>query len=407
MSRIVVIGGGASGLVAAIYAKRNGNEVIVIEKNDICGKKILKTGNGKCNYFNENLDIKFYNSRDIELLENVITVDNIKEVQTFFKRIGIVPKIKNGYYYPMSEQSSSIRNALILEAESLNIKIINSFFVNDIVKINGKFIIKSQSRQISADKVIVATGTKASLKKDEEFNGYELLQKFNHSIVKIVPSLVQLKGEEKYFKLWEGIRCDVKLSLYENNINIKEELGQIQLTDYGISGICTFNISGLVSRGLIDNKDYEVVIDFLNDIEKDQEQFIKFLDERSKLITNRNIVEFFEGMINSKLIKTILKVSKIREDKCYDELTIKEKEILSKNIKSFRLKITGTNSFDRAQVCSGGVPISEVDLRTMESLKEEDLFITGEVLDVDGNCGGYNLAFAWISGMLAGKECSK
>lgn len=407
MGRIVIIGGGASGLVAAIYAKQNENEVIVLEKNDICGKKILKTGNGKCNYFNEDLDIKFYNSKNSDLLKDIITNDNKEEILSFFESIGIVPKIKNGYYYPMSEQSSSIKNALVLKAKSLDIEILNNFYVQDITKVNDKFIIKSETSEISADKVVIATGTKASLRKDEESNSYELLRKFNHSIVKVIPSLVQLRGEEKYFKLWDGIRCDVRLNLYENSKKIKEELGQIQLTGYGISGICTFNISGLVSRGLLNNKKYEVEIDFLKDIKKEDEEFIKFLDQRKEILPNRNIVDFFEGMINVKLIKTILKVSKIDLEKKYEELTLKEKEVLSKNIKSFRLKITGTNSFDRAQVCSGGVAISEVNLTTMESLREKNLFITGEVLDVDGCCGGYNLAFAWISGMLAGKECSK
>lgn len=401
MKTITVIGGGASGLIASIYAKTSNTQVILLERNSECGKKILATGNGRCNYWNSDQDLKHYNSNTTNLLEEIITPENKNEIMDFFNRIGIIPKIKNGYYYPYSNQAISIKNALITEAKRKGVKIYNDTYIDEIKKENNKYIITYNKKAIISDSVIIATGSKASPKTGSDGNGYELVKKFSHSIIEPLPALVQLRGEEKYFKDWAGIRSDVKISLYADNELIKEETGEIQLTDYGISGICTFNLSRFVSRNLKENKKQYVFINFLPFLKENK---LAFFEERNNVVRNRTLSEFLEGLLNNKLVKVLLNISNLDQNKKWDDLNYEEKELLVENLTNFKLKITGTNSFDQAQVCSGGVPLTEIKIKTMESIYNENLYIVGELLDVDGDCGGYNLSFAWISGMVAGKN---
>ena len=401
MRTITVIGGGASGLVAAIYAKTSATQVILLERNSDCGKKILATGNGRCNYWNSDQDLKHYNSSNKYLLENIITDENKEEIMNFFNRIGIIPKIKNGYYYPYSNQAVSIKNALITEARRLGVQIYNDTYIDSVRRENNKFIINYNKKTIISDSVIVATGSKAAPKTGSDGNGYDLVKKFSLSVIEVLPALVQLRGEEKYFKDWSGIRSDVKISLYSNDELIKEEEGEIQLTDYGISGICTFNLSRFVSRNLYENKNNYVIINFLPFLEQNK---ISFFEERNELIKGRTLLEFLEGLLNNKLVKVLLNIININSDRKWQDLKYEEKEKLVEIITNFKLEITGTNSFEQAQVCSGGVPLSEIKIKTMESIYQENLYIVGELLDVDGDCGGYNLSFAWISGMLAGLD---
>lgn len=401
MKTITVIGGGASGLVAAIYAKTSATQVILLERNSDCGKKILATGNGRCNYWNSDQDLKHYNSSNKSFLENIITDENKEEIMIFFNRIGIIPKIKNGYYYPYSNQAVSIKNALITEARRLGVQIYNDTYIDSVRRENNKFIINYNKKSIISDSVIVATGSKAAPKTGSDGNGYDLVKKFSHSVIEVLPALVQLRGQEKYFKDWAGIRSDVKISLYSSDDFIKKEEGEIQLTDYGISGICTFNLSRFVSRNLYENKNNYVIINFLPFLEENK---ISFFEERNELIKGRTLLEFLEGLLNNKLVKVLLNIININSDRKWQDLKYEEKEKLVEIITNFKLEITGTNSFEQAQVCSGGVPLSEIKIKTMESIYQENLYIVGELLDVDGDCGGYNLSFAWISGMLAGLD---
>lgn len=401
MKRIVVIGGGASGLIASIYAKTQNTEVILLERNSTFGKKILATGNGRCNYWNQDQDLSHYNSQNKNLLEFIITAENQKEIMEFFNRIGIVPKIKNGYYYPYSNQAISIRNALVVEAKKVGVNLISDAYVDSIKKENKKYTITYNNETISCDAVIVATGSKAAPKTGSDGNGYRLLQNLNHTVIKPLPALVQLRSNATYLKEWNGIRSDVNISLMIDKKIIKEESGEIQLTDYGISGICTFNLSSIASRKLNEQKKVSVLINFLPFL---QEDFLTWFEKRNSMVKKRSIVELLEGLLNDKLIKVILNICKIPLTKKWDQLANKEKNLLVETLTSLKLDITKTNSFDQAQVCSGGVPLAEIDPVSMESIYDKDLYIVGELLDVDGSCGGYNLSFAWISGMLAGKS---
>ena len=404
MKKVIVIGAGASGLVSAVFARKAGNDVIVLEKNDICGKKILATGNGRCNFWNEDQSINHYRGTDIQKIKRILNYKNQEKIKKFFKEIGIEPKIKNGYYYPYSNQAISMQKALILENEKRNVKIKINSEVIDIKKEKEKFkITLKNGDELQADKVILAVGSKAAPKTGSDGFGYKICKKLGLKIIEPLPALVQLKAEGKFLKQWEGIRADGKIDLYENGKKIGEEKGEIQLTNYGISGICVFNLSGRVSRGLKNNKTEEIKINFLDGLNiNNEKQFIDWMNERNSNIKNRTIIELLEGVLNPKLIKALLSTSYVDLNSKWEKLNEKEKNKISQNIINFRLNITGTNSFDKSQVCSGGISLDEIDEKTMEVNKIKGLYITGETLDVDGDCGGYNLEWAWITGMIAG-----
>lgn len=399
--KVFVIGAGASGLVSAIIASRKGNDVTIIEKNSNLGKKLLITGNGKCNYWNSDQNLSHYHSSNIALIEKIITDENKNNILDFFDSIGIVPKIKNGYYYPYSEVSTAVQSALVKEIGNLGIKVINEEVIN--IEYDCKFLIKTNNKTYKADKVVIATGSKASPKTGSTGFGYAVAPKFGHNIIKVLPALTGLKINDKFVREWAGIRVDASVSLYENDRFVKKEDGQLQLTNYGVSGICVFQLSRFVSIGLDKGKKEALHINFIPSLNfNSNSELVSWLSSRNYNLKNRNITELLDSIINYKLVYVILKQSGINKDSHFDDLSNNQKQTLAANLLDFKIDIVGTNSFDNSQVCTGGIKLDEVNPRTMESLKQKGLYFVGEVLDVDGDCGGYNLSFAFITGMLAG-----
>ena len=394
---IVVIGGGASGIISSILAKTKQNNVTILERYDKCAKKILVTGNGRCNYFNEIFTNDKFNSSNLSFIKEFNTNENKEKVLDFFDSIGIIPTIKNGYYYPMSKEASSIRNTLLNEAVKKGVNIINNANVKNVKKDNNKFIINYNNEKIICDKVIMATGSNAYYK--EETTGYDICKMLGHNIIKPLPSLVQLVGYGNYFKDWAGVRNNSKVSIYVDNIIKKAEVGEVMFTDYGLSGICIFNLSGIANKALDEGKQVEIRINMLNEIN----DLFSFFEERFKKIGDKKIDDFLDGLIPSKLIKTILKIIKL-DDRFYSSLSSTEKDKLVDSISNFKVKIVGSKSFKEAQVSIGGVDTKEINPNTFESKIVKDLYIIGELLDVDGDCGGYNLGFAWLSGIVAGSS---
>lgn len=399
MKKVIVVGGGASGIISAIFAQISGNDVTIIERNDTLGKKLLVTGNGKCNYFNQDMNLKHYHGTYTNGLDNIINQENINNILNFFDDIGIEPKIKNGYFYPSSNQAISIQNALIRKCNELNINIQLNTCVEYINYLDNEFVLNTDKGIFKCDKVIVSTGSKAMPKTGSDGMGYNFLKKFGHDIIKPLPALVQLIGKGNYFKEWDGIRTDCYVSLYSDNVKFNEEYGEIQLTDYGVSGICIFQLSGLASRFLDDGKNVYITINFLPFIKTNIQDY---LESRNKKLSNPSISDLLDTILNYKLVNTILKLCNIDRLTKWNELDDKLKKQLCENLINFKLDIIGTNGFDICQVCSGGVSLEEINTCTMESKIQKSLYVTGEIIDIFGDCGGYNLAFAWISGMIAG-----
>lgn len=400
MCDIVIIGGGVSGIVSAIKSFNGRNRITILERNDKCLKKLLLTGNGRCNYFNDDTSISNYHSMREDLLDKVINSDNMSRVLDFYDELGIIPKIKNGYYYPFSNQASTVRDALMFEVMKLGISIKYNYLVEKIERSNNKFIINDS---IVCDKVIIATGSCSYPKTGSDGMGYDFLRKFGHNIIKPLPALVQLNSDFKYCRELSGIRSDVILSLYEDDEFISSSVGEVQLTDYGISGICTFNLSHFVTRGLDVGKKEVIKVNFLPFI---KDNYMEWFNIYSNKHNDKNIYMLLCNILNYKLVKVILKVCSIDNKTYYNELDYNSRSLLIDNLTNFKFNIVSTKDFNFSQVCNGGVSLDEVNLSAFESLIVDGLYITGEVLDINGNCGGYNLICAVISGILVGDDLS-
>ena len=400
--KIIVVGCGASGIVSSIFSKNRDNEVIVLEKNSKPLKKLLLTGNGRCNYFNDDFSIKHYCSDDLSFLSNVINDSNKKRVLDFFLSIGVVPRIRNGYYYPNSNQAYSIYNSLLKEANVRGVEILFDTTVLNIVK-KDKFIVSTNNGDFVCDKVIISTGGKSYSKTGSCGDGYLFGTSLGHSIKNVYPGLVQLVSSDKFLKDLSGVRSDVCVSLYGPDF-IKSEVGEIQFTDYGLSGICVFNLSNYVGK-LIDNgSSIFVKINFFDSFDiYDVSSMISFLDSFNIKVSNRSITELLEGFLNYKIVNVILKLCSIDPCSSWDSLSDVYKNRLCEFLVSFSVDIIDTKGYDNAQVSVGGITLTDIN-SDFESRIVPGLYFTGEVLDVTGDCGGYNLGFAFLSGMIAGSS---
>ncbi len=383
--KIIIIGSGASGLAAGISLLRCGYDVTILERNNISGKKLLLTGAGRCNFFNSDQNIVHYHSNDKDILAKIITSDNIHLVEDFITSLGIIPKVKDGYYYPFANQAYNMKELLERTYLDLGGKIKYNYLVEKIEKKNSLFLINDN---ISCDKLILATGSKAYKMTGSDGIGYQLAKKFNHHIVKVLPSLTSLITREK--TNLKGVRVDAKVTLYEDGVKVREELGQVQFTDYGLSGICIFNLSYYAVKGLNKNKKEVITIDLM-----------PFMDKVS--FKNKKVYDLLLGFLPNKMIDYILKTLDISKDVYYEDLSNDKKQELTKILKEMEFNITSYKEFDFSQVCSGGVSLREINPLTMESIFVKNLYIIGELLDVNGDCGGYNLTFAFLTGILTSR----
>lgn len=396
MSKVVVIGAGASGIIAALRASKN-NEVIIIEGNDKIGKKILITGNGKCNFWNEEINTSKYNTDNINILDNILkSKDTVYNYLTC--DLGIYPYNKSGYIYPASQIATSINETFKRDLDKNNVQILYNLKVVEIIPNQSNIeLTLSDNTKIIADKVIIATGSKAAPKTGSDGSGYELLSKLGLEINKVRPALVPLISNDKFVSEWANIRTNVKLKVKGDDKIIKEEVGEIQLTEYGISGIVTFNISSIISKSLINNKSANILIDFF----PFSDNLLDTINNKNELMGNPSIESLLETMFHYKLIHIFLKLANIDKNSKWD--SVKDKTILINIIKNFNLNIIGTKDYDQAQVCRGGLSLNEIN-ENFKLKKYNNISVVGELLDVDGICGGYNLAFAFISGYLAGEH---
>ena len=302
MKRIVIVGAGVSGLTAAINVKSDKNEVILLEKNSEVGKKILITGNGRCNFLNDRFDPTYFHSVKENNIDTIINEENKERVLNFITELGIEYKIKNGYYYPFTNKASTIRDTFLEEVLRRNIKIKYNYNVEKIEKSNNKFLINNE---IECDILIISTGGKSYKITGSTGDGYKLLNSFNHSVTDLNPSLVQITTEGKYLKILKGVRTDAIVSIWNGNNKIKEELGELQLTDYGVSGICVFNLSRYVSS--FDNT--SIKINFLPYIETNLNEYLEKKD------SSLSIYDILVRMLNDKIVNVILELTNIDKNK--------------------------------------------------------------------------------------------
>lgn len=383
--KVAIIGAGPAGLAAAKNISKM-HDVVVFEKNNDAGKKLLLTGSGRCNIGNTNNDLSKYHSSDKELIKKIINDKNLDKVNNFFKEIGLVLKDKNGYLYPYSEKSSSVLSCL---KNSLDVDLRFNTYIENIKRKDDKFIINGEV----FDKVIITTGGLSYPKTGSTGEGFHLAKVFGHKVTNLNPSLMALETNTGLEKEWTGTRCEVNVSSYIDKAKVKEEHGELQLTSFGLSGICIFNLSRDIRLALNEGKTCEVKLNFCpwtDDLSKYMEE------NKDKYLTN-----ICDGFLDYKLTNLFLKYLKIK-DKKWCELKIDEKNKFIETLTNFKVKIIDTKGYLDAQVTSGGVSLEEINLKTMESKLVKNLYFAGEVLDLDGDCGGYNLTISFITGLVAG-----
>lgn len=400
--QILIVGGGASGMMAAIIAARNGSDVTILERNNRIGKKILVTGNGRCNYTNTLANVSDYNNQDF--VSYGLSVFNPQRTMHFFSELGIVPKVEQeGKTYPLSEQASSIIDVLLYELNRLGIIIVTDAFVtNTIFTGNGFDVYLEDGRVFSGDKLIISTGGNAMPKTGSDGSGYELAIQLGHEITSVFPALVKLKLDSPYLKHLEGIKMPAVVQLIHNDEIIGEEVGDVLFGNYGISGPTILQLS-------------RKAMDLYH---KNQEVFIKLILVSS--LTRKEVIDRFNkfvdkpvdmsliGLIHKRYISAILKEAGIeKQNSLIKDIPDVHLNKLIDLLFDWRFSIRGSKSFHDAQVTAGGVSIDQINKETMESKLIKGLYFTGEVMDIDGRCGGYNLQWAWSSGYLAGEHASK
>ena len=399
---MIIIGAGAAGLVAAITRARAGQRVTLLEQNNKIGKKILVSGNGKCNIDNRYINLNRFHSQNPDFVAKVLEGYDFPVVEKFFTSLGLkLVEGKEGKMFPMSLQASSVVELLEYEAKRSGVEIVCDCAVTSVDKKNEIFTLETSQGTKSCTQLVLTSGSPAAPQLGGSNSGYAFATKLGHTLVPRHPSLVQLCSEESWVKGCAGVKVAGIAKLYANGEYITEKKGDILFTNYGISGLAILDLSREVSTRLA-NFDYcELSLDLMPEYSK--EKLTNLLLARAQKESEKPIGLWLQGILNKKLIAIILEQSKSRV-KIEKELNRKEINKLVHTIKNLKLSVNDTKGFKGAEVATGGINTSEVNPQTMESKLVDNLFFAGEILDVDGDRGGFNFHWAWVTGLRIGEN---
>lgn len=403
MYDVIIIGAGASGLMAAAVAASKGARVALLEHKDDIGKKILATGNGRCNFTNTDMSVnKFHGSK--ALIKNGLSQFNYADTIRFFKELGIPAYDNAGYIYPNSRQAASVVAAFRMELMRLHVDVKTGINITDIKPADDRtgYCIQTDKGSFKSKRLIIACGLTASPKLGSDGSLFRQIEALGHHIQKPLPALCGFSCDGLNFKKITGVRCDATVASVIDGQMTEQNTGELQLADYGISGIPVFQISSLMSRALDKGQRVEVIIDFLPAFSDDE--LNGYIKDRSITTTdNRSLNEMLNGLLNNKLLLELIHKSGVSPDKKGRLLTDDDCKSLTRSIKHTAISVKKPRGAEFAQVCAGGIYTKEIDVRTLESKIHPGLYFCGELLDVDGICGGYNLQWAWTSGYIAGE----
>lgn len=403
MYDVIIIGAGASGLMAAAAAASKGARVALLEHKDDIGKKILATGNGRCNFTNTDMSVnKFHGSK--ALIKNGLSQFNYSDTIRFFKGLGIPAYDNAGYIYPNSRQAASVVAAFRMELMRLHVDVKTGINITDIKPADDRtgYCIQTDKGSFKSKRLIIACGLTASPKLGSDGSLFRQIEALGHHIQKPLPALCGFSCDGLNFKKITGVRCDATVASVIDGQMTEQNTGELQLADYGISGIPVFQISSLMSRALNKGQKVEVIIDFLPAFSDDE--LNGYIKDRSITTTdNHSLNEMLNGLLNNKLLLELIHKSGVSPDKKGRLLTDDDCKSLTRSIKHTAVSVKKPRGLEFAQVCAGGIYTKEIDVRTLESKIHPGLYFCGELLDVDGICGGYNLQWAWTSGYIAGE----
>jgi predicted Rossmann fold flavoprotein len=404
--RVAVIGGGSAGITAAIAARSKGAIVTVLESNQRIGKKILATGNGRCNLTNINTSIDNYHGNNPRFVYSALSQFGVKQTLDFFARLGVAHKIEEeGKVFPFSLQASSVLDVLRYELEASGVKIQCGAEVVGVTRSNSGFTLTlKDGSEFYADRVIISTGGKAAPHFGSTGSGYALASSLGHRIVEPFPALVQLKLASVYLKQIKGIKFEGTAEVMLDNESLKTARGEILFTEYGISGPPILALSRKAGECLKKNQSPWLKLILLETFTAGELEAL--LAERFSNNPGKTLAFSFVGFLNKQLAPVILKEAGVDINKSAGQVTTAEINKVASILLNWRFPITGTTSWPAAQITAGGVDVNDINSKTMESRIVPNLYFAGEVLDIDGDCGGFNLQWAWSSGYIAGENAA-
>jgi len=403
MSRVAIVGAGASGLVCAIEAARKGHSVSVFEKNSKVGRKILATGNGRCNISNETITLSRYHGESPHFVKEPLRRFDTLTCKNYFRTLGLeMREGEEGRLYPMSHQASSVVDMLLHEARSLGVSFLMESAVTSIDKKGVEFVLQVKEQTHTFDACVIASGSVAMPTLGSSNSGYGFAKALGHSVIEPYPSLVQLVSDEVHLKEVSGVKMDAGVELYIDNQKRQNVQGDLLFTVYGLSGSAILDISRMASKAFVEGDSVHVVLDLLPNLSKDA--LSSLLQKRLSFAKDKSLSLWLEGIIPKRLALFIIQREKLISLKEASSLGAKEIKKIVFALKALRMNVTATKGFESAEVCAGGVDVRELDAKNLMSQKVENLYFCGEVLDIDGDCGGFNLHFAWASGYLVGQS---
>ena len=406
---ILVVGGGAAGLMAAITAaqecKNNHIDVkiAVLESNPRIGKKLLATGNGRCNLTNQAVSAVHYHG-DTDFLPSLLKVYSPQYIVDYFASLGLLCKEQDeGRVYPYNSQASAVLDILRLQLENNGVEIVCDFIVRSIIKVDDGFKISSELQTINAKRVIFATGGMAYPQFGSNGSGFRILTALGHSVTKMFPALVQVKTDIRRAKPLKGARSAASATLFSDGKPVKTVTGEVQFTENGLSGICIFELSRLVGELGTANK-IEIALDLMP--EYTAQQIFVMLKHTSETLKSLPVSDLLNGSLNKLVGREIVRDALPRAPKFISDLQASDLAAVANKVKDLRFNITGTLMWKDAQITAGGVPLQEVD-ETLQSKCCPGLYLAGELLNIDGDCGGFNLHWAWSSGAASGRAAAQ
>ena len=399
---IAIIGGGASGMAAALAAAENeNNRVILLERQARVGRKLQATGNGRCNLSNIHAGERGYHGSDPAFVKPAISAFDPEATLRWFSSLGLFTVTEaSGKVYPYSDQANSVVDVLRLSLAKENITLKTGYEVTKIQKTDAGFQITNGEEGIFCDKLILACGGLAGSKLGGTMSGYKLLAKMGHRSTKLRPSLVQIKSSWPELPSLKGVRTNCHVEIFHNGETYAQSTGELQLTEHGISGPVIFEISRDVCA---ERGKWTAKLDFLPDVSREV-----LADElQRRRTTNLPMEELLTGILHNRLGRVLTKAAGIKGKQYANQISNAELTEVVNAVKSLEINLTEPLGMDSAQVTAGGVLTDGFDPATMESRLVPGLYVCGELLDIDGDCGGYNLQWAWSSGRCAGLHAGK
>ncbi len=409
MKEVIIIGGGAAGILCAAAIKEKSNELVnvtIVERLEKIGKKILATGNGKCNFTNKNLNPKRYNNP--KFVTPCLSKYGYKEIIDYLESIGLLSKeISEGRMYPYTESATTVLEVLRMHLTRLGVNIKTNFEVNKVVEKNGKYLVYNKNQRnycLECDYLVFACGGASAPVLGSNGSGYPLLKPFKVKITDIYPGLVGLKSDITILKILNGLRFKCNVSVIEKKTKecVWTQYGEVQFKGDGISGIVVMEASTFIAR---EGGNYIINLDLMPEASLDDT--IRMLNIRKELFENQEVSSLLTGMLPKMFGAVIIKKASIDMNSYIKTLSKANINKIAGLIKAFPLDIKGDYGFERSQVTVGGVSLTEVDHETLKIRKMPNSFVCGEMLDIDGECGGYNLQWAFSSGYLVGNQIAE